>query len=69
MNGTHGNGIQLGEGTGGKCYNNSIKNSYANGMIVLGLGDNVIFNNIIVNSGGQGAFIDSRPPASPWQWF
>ena len=68
-NGTHGNGIQLGEGTGGKCYNNVIKNSYANGMIVLGLGDNVIFNNIIINSGGQGAFIDSRPPASPGKGF
>ena len=69
MSGTHGNGIQLGEGTGGRCYNNIIKNSYANGMIVLGLGDNVIFNNIIVNSGGYGAFIDSRPPASPGNGF
>ena len=68
-NGTHGNGIQLGEGAGGKCYNNVIKNSYSNGIIVLGLGDNVIFNNLIINSGGQGAFIDSRPPASPGKGF
>ena len=68
-NGTHGNGIQLGEGTGGKCYNNVIKNGYANGIIVLGKGDNVIFNNVIVGVGGNGSFIDSRMPATTGDGF
>ena len=68
-NGTHGNGIQLGEGTGGKCYNNTIKNGFGNGIIVLGWGDNVIFNNLIINPGSFGTFIDSRPPATPGDGF
>jgi hypothetical protein len=45
------NGIQIGEGTGGKCYNNLIKNAPGNGIIVLGLGDNLVYNNYIINSG------------------
>ena len=70
-NATHGNGIQLGEGTGGGCYNNSIRegNGYGSGIIALGWGDNVIFNNLIVNPGRLGSFIDSRPPASPGDGF
>ncbi|HEY9490209.1 MAG TPA: hypothetical protein VIQ51_17855, partial [Chryseosolibacter sp.] len=38
------NGIQIGVGTGGVCYNNLIKGGKGNGMIVLGLGDNLIYN-------------------------
>ena len=68
-NSVHGNGIQLGEGTGGKCYNNTIKNGYSAGIIVLGWGDNVVFNNVLVNPGRFGTFIDSRPPASPGDGF
>ena len=44
-------GIQLGGGTTGKCYNNYIANGSGNGMSIFGLGNNDIFNNIIVNSG------------------
>jgi hypothetical protein len=54
------NGIQIGEGTGGKCYNNLIKNAPGNGIIVLGLGDNLVCNNYILNPGGHGIFADSR---------
>lgn len=59
------NGIQIGEGTGGKCYNNLIKNAPGNGIIVLGLGDNLVFNNIIINAGGHGIFADSRYTPGP----
>jgi len=59
------NGIQIGEGTGGKCYNNLIKNAPGNGIIVLGLGDNLVFNNYILNSGDNGIFADSRYTPGP----
>ena len=54
------NGIQIGEGTGGKCFSNLIKNAPGNGIIVLGLGDNVVYDNIIINTGAHGIFADSR---------
>lgn len=59
------NGIQIGEGAGGKCYNNLIKNAPGNGIIVLGLGDNQVFNNFILNSGANGIFADSRYTPGP----
>jgi len=59
------NGIQIGEGTGGKCYNNLVKNSPGNGIIVLGYGDNLVFNNFIINSGDNGIFADSRYTPGP----
>lgn len=63
------NGIQLGEGTGGKCYNNLIKNAPGNGIILLGLGDNIVFNNYIINSKAYGIFADSRYTPGPHFWF
>lgn len=54
------NGIQLGEGTGGLCYGNLIKKGNGNGMNVLGLGTNVIYNNVIVDAGDIGIFCDER---------
>lgn len=59
------NGIQIGEGTGGKCYNNVIRNAPGNGIIVLGLGDNVVFNNYILNAKSYGIFADSRYTPGP----
>jgi hypothetical protein len=59
------NGIQIGEGTGGKCYNNLVKNAPGNGIIVLGLGDNVLYNNYIINSKSYGIFADSRYTPGP----
>ncbi|MEO3407702.1 right-handed parallel beta-helix repeat-containing protein [Mucilaginibacter sp. CAU 1740] len=59
------NGIQLGEGTGGRCYNNLIQNAPGNGIIVLGLGDNVVYNNYILDSKSYGIFADSRYTPGP----
>lgn len=65
-----GNGMQIGEGTGGLCYNNRITYSTPpgtdltnNGIICLGIGNNVIFNNIIVGARTNGIFLDDRWPA------
>ncbi|MFN3405908.1 MAG: PKD domain-containing protein [Cytophagaceae bacterium] len=62
------NGIQLGEGTGGLCYNNYISAGSvvkgSSGIILLGLGDNLLFNNVIVRPGENGIFMDERPPAT-----
>lgn len=64
------NGIQIGEGTGGKCYNNLIRNAPGNGIIVLGLGDNLVYNNYILNAGGHGIFADSRyTPGANFQFI
>lgn len=54
------NGIQIGSGTGGSVYNNLVKNGTGNGLIVMGIGDNVIYNNIIVAAGSNGIFCDER---------
>jgi hypothetical protein len=54
------NGVQLGEGTGGKFYGNFIKSGPGHGLILLGLGDNIVHNNIIVNAGMNAIFCDDR---------
>lgn len=59
------NGIQIGEGTGGKCYNNLVMGAPGNGIIVLGLGDNLLYNNLVLNSKGYGIFADSRYTPGP----
>lgn len=59
------NGIQLGEGTGGECYNNFVKNGPGNGLLVLGLGDNVVHDNVIVGAGMNGIFCDERFSPGP----
>lgn len=53
-------GIQIGEGTGGVCYNNLIRGGTGNGMMVLGLGNNIIYNNVIDQAGNHGVFCDER---------
>jgi hypothetical protein len=58
--GSQWSGIQLGEGTGGLCYSNLIKNGTGQGIIALGLGKAVMFNNLIVSVGKQGIFADLR---------
>jgi hypothetical protein len=59
------NGIQIGEGTGGICYGNLVRNGTGNGMIVMGLGDNVIYNNVIEGAGAAGVFCDERYTPGP----
>jgi hypothetical protein len=59
------NGIQIGTGTGGVCYNNLIKGGKGNGIIVLGLGDNMVYNNVIDHAGNYGIFCDERYSPGP----
>jgi hypothetical protein len=54
------NGIQLGEGTVGKCYGNFIKYGKGNGIIIVGNGKNLVHDNVIVNAGQDGIFCDDR---------
>lgn len=54
------NGIQVSSGTGGLLYNNLIQGGTGNGIMMFGIGDNVIFNNIIENAGNFGIFADER---------
>jgi hypothetical protein len=44
-------GIQMGGGTTGKCYNNLIKNGSGIGITVFGTGNNLVYNNVIINAG------------------
>jgi hypothetical protein len=50
------NGIQLGNGFSGQCYNNYIENARANGIIVLGVGDISVYNNLIIRPHGRGLY-------------
>ena len=45
------NGLQIGNGTGGLVYNNFIRDAPGNGISCLGIGDNFLYNNIIINTG------------------
>lgn len=58
----HSFGIIIGGGTGGKCYNNYISRGSGAGIGVLGIADNLVFNNIIRDAGGSGIFCDERTP-------
>lgn len=56
------NGIQIGGGAGGDCYNNIIHDVNGTGIIMLGgLGNQQVYNNLIYNVGGNGIFSDTRP--------
>lgn len=61
----HGSNLQIGEGTTGKCYNNTLIDCFSNGIAMFGLGNNTVFNNVIVNSGRQGIFNDDRADTIP----
>ncbi|MEX1238552.1 MAG: right-handed parallel beta-helix repeat-containing protein [Cyclobacteriaceae bacterium] len=64
------NGLQIGSGTGGAVYNNLIKKGTGNGMIIMGIGDNIIYNNIIVDAGSNGVFCDERyTPGEGYQFI
>ncbi|MFN6946081.1 MAG: discoidin domain-containing protein [Cytophagaceae bacterium] len=54
------NGIQIGEGTSSKCYNNIVNKGKGNGIIVLTDRNNYVYNNLIINAEGRGVFCDSR---------
>ena len=50
-NNFHITGIQLGGGTSGQCYSNFISGGMGSGIMVFGLGNTVIANNVIENAG------------------
>lgn len=54
------NGIQIGEGTGGQCFKNIIHNTAGNGIICLGLGNNLIYDNEMYDCQESGIFADTR---------
>ena len=58
------NGIQIGLGSTGKCYNNYIANGAGNGIGLFGLGGIDVYNNIIVNAGYNFLPSDSIKKAS-----
>ncbi len=72
-------GIQIGSGTTGLCYNNAILNGNGSGINVFGTGNNIIYNNIIVNAGkmidtikiAYGIFCDDRftTPGAPFHFI
>jgi len=54
-------GIVLGEGVTGECNNNIISNGTGNGIQFHGMGNNKIYNNLIVNCGEYGFYGASGP--------
>jgi hypothetical protein len=58
-------GIQIGEGTGGRCFNNLIKDGTGNGITMLGLADNLVAGNVIIGTGAAGIFCDDRYSPGP----
>ncbi|MCR6642329.1 MAG: T9SS type A sorting domain-containing protein [Sporocytophaga sp.] len=59
------NGIQLGPGFSGRCYNNFIyaypeDNYTQNGIVCVGLGNIYMYNNVIANAKDNGIYIGSN---------
>lgn len=53
------NGVQLGKGVTGSFNNNTIIDAPANGLIVWGLGEVRIYNNVIANAGAWGVYVQN----------
>jgi hypothetical protein len=58
-------GLQIGDNSVGKYYNNFIIASPSNSMIVMGSGDIDIYNNYLQGAGDPGIFIDNRKITMP----
>ncbi|MCK8493580.1 right-handed parallel beta-helix repeat-containing protein [Spirosoma sp. RP8] len=60
------NGLQVGGGAGGECYNNTILNASGVGLIIVGhWGNNRLYNNVISQPGSDGIFCDERTGSLP----
>ncbi|WP_460640433.1 T9SS type A sorting domain-containing protein, partial [Larkinella harenae] len=60
------NGVQIGGGSGGSFYNNTIRYAAGNGLIVVGhAGDVLIANNVVADSRENGIFVDEREKTLP----
>jgi hypothetical protein len=58
-------GLIINPGTTGKFYNNQIFDGKGIAMMVLGIGDIYLYNNLLVRPGADGIFIDERSPLLP----
>ena len=54
-------GIQVGVGTTGEVFNNFINGGTGPAIFIQGIGNNLIFNNVIRNAGSFGIIISNRP--------
>ncbi len=61
--GDTGVGVQIGAGTTGLLHSNLIINSRQNGISVFGLGNNIVYNNLVWG-GTVGIFLDNRGDAT-----
>jgi Right handed beta helix region len=57
-------GIQIGQGTTGDLFNNSISTGPAEAISLFGGGNNRVYNNIIINSGASAIYQNDRGAAS-----
>lgn len=53
-------GIQIGGGAACEVYGNIVRDGPAVGIILIGAGESTIYNNLLVNFGGDGIFADDR---------
>jgi hypothetical protein len=58
-------GVQFGEGGVAKFHGNLIKGGKGNGMMILGVADVSVYNNVITGTGGHGIFCDDRTATGP----
>lgn len=59
------NGVQFGEGAPGKFYGNYIKGGKGTGLMIISNAQNLVHNNIIMNTGSHGIFVDERTAIGP----
>src|SRR5690349_15263497 len=52
--GAHNEGLFLGEGVTGKAFNNLIKSGTGHGISFQGMGNNDIYNNVVIDAGMDG---------------
>lgn len=62
-------GITVGTGTSGVCHSNIIKSGYGAGIVVFGVADNYIYNNVIIDPDGPGVFCDERADIGRGYYF
>lgn len=60
--GGHMTGFQINPGTTGKLYNNVVIEGNGFGIFMTGRGDNLVFNNLIINPSYDGIYSDDRTP-------
>ncbi|MBO1255746.1 DUF5011 domain-containing protein [Alteromonas sp. 5E99-2] len=58
--GSHDEGIFIGDGFEGWVYSNWIENGPGHGLQVNAFGDTQIFNNVVINSGDDGVYLNNR---------